>query len=131
MGDIPKMQGRTWLSHCPRPLDFEIPTLGVYPTLQCKPQWGHIVRVFVVYSMHHGRASPNTALIVKIVSVNPSFEGLDILVLVLSLPTKSKGVPWKRKLQFEKSTKLSVFKRWHPKPVNYKLGSQFKQAKML
>jgi hypothetical protein len=51
------MQGWTWLSHCPRPLDFEIPTLG------------HIVRVFVVCIMHHGRASPNTALIVKMVGL--------------------------------------------------------------
>ncbi len=104
MGDIPKMQGRIWLSLCPRPLDFEIPSLGLYPTLQCKPQWGYIVRVFVVCSMHDGRASPNTALIVKMVWVNPSFKGLDVLVLVLSLPTKSKGVPWKRELQFENST---------------------------
>jgi hypothetical protein len=35
MGDIPKMQGRTWLSHRPRPLDFGVPTLGLFPTLQC------------------------------------------------------------------------------------------------
>ncbi len=30
-GDIPKMQGRIWLSPCPRPLIFENPpTLGLY-----------------------------------------------------------------------------------------------------
>jgi hypothetical protein len=60
--------------------------------------------VFVVCSMYHGRASPNTALIVKVVWVSPSFKGLDISVLVLRLPTKSKGVSWKRELQFENST---------------------------